>query len=349
MCAKLLKNSGPKRILVVSMTNIGDVVLTCPVIDILRRDFPQAHIDVVTGPKAVSLFADNPNLRVKVFDKQASLRQKFAWFLDLYQEHYDCVVDLRRTMLPLLLMPKYSQVSLRFLLPVSLRGAKRRSNLFKEIAASPSAPRNDTVVHKKDAHLNRLRQVYDFNIPSQKQYAILTTKEDEEFFEGAVAPALQGQGFVVISPGAADSAKRWLPQGFVAVADHLSARHKVVFVGDAKDAEIINDIQGRMKSPSVSLAGKINLRQLVLVLKKCSWALTHDSGVMHLACYLNVPVLALWGPTDIHKYAPWSTRSVIVRRNEKCLRCQDPRAKVLHNCMSFITVEDVINAVQNFS
>ena len=99
MCAKLLKESRPKRILVVSQTNIGDVVLTCPVIDILRRDFPQARIDVVTGPKAVSLFADNPNFGIKVFDKQASLMKKWAWFLDLTRAHYDCVVDLRRTAL----------------------------------------------------------------------------------------------------------------------------------------------------------------------------------------------------------------------------------------------------------
>jgi heptosyltransferase-2 len=320
MCAKLLKNSAPKRILVVSQTNIGDVVLTCPVIDILRRDFPQAKIDVMIGPKAASLFEDNPDFGTKVFNKQAPLRQKIAWFLDLYQAHYDCVVDLRRTALAFFLSPRY---------------------------ATPLI--NNTIgAHKKDIHLNRLRQVYDFETPSQKQYAIQTTQEDEQFFEGSIAPALQGKNFIVIASGAADSAKRWLPQGFAAVADHLSTTQRIIFVGDAKDAEIIDDIQGRMKSPSLSLAGKINLRQLAFVLKKCSWALTHDSGVMHLACYFNVPVVVLWGPTDINKYAPWSKKSVIVRRNEKCTRCCDPESEVLHNCMSFITVEDVINAAKDF-
>src|SRR5476649_863175 len=97
MCAKLLKKSDPKRILIVSQTNIGDVVLTCPVIDILRRDFPKAKIDVVTGPKAVSLFEDNPNFSIKVFNKKAPLSQKYAWFSDLYQSHYDCVVDRKST------------------------------------------------------------------------------------------------------------------------------------------------------------------------------------------------------------------------------------------------------------
>jgi len=318
MFSKLSEKSDPKRILVVSMTNIGDVVLSCPVIDILREDFPRAKIDVVIGPKAVSLFADNPNLSIKVFNKQGSLSQKFAWFSGLTQAYYDCVVDLRHTMLPFFLWPRY---------------------------ATPVLFRKSSIGHKKEAHLNRLRQVYDFDHPSQKQCAILTTKEDEQLFKEAIEPELMGKDFVVIAPGAASSDKRWHTKGFAAVADYLSATKRIVFVGDAKDVGIIKEIQDFMKASSVNLAGKINLRQLAFVLKKSSWAMTHDSGVMHLASYFNVPLVVLWGPTDINKYAPWCKKSVIVRRNEECRRCFDPKAKAAHNCMSFIQVEDVIGAV----
>lgn len=318
MCAKLSKKSDPKEILVVSMTNIGDVVLTCPVIDILRQDFPQAKMDVLVGPKAVSLFEGNPNFGIKVFNKQAALRNKFELFLDLSRTHYDCVVDLRQTMLPFFLGARYST-------PV----------LLGKVFAG----------HRKEKHLNRLRQVYEFSEPSFQKHAILTTKEDEVFFEREVSSFLQGQEFVLIAPGAADSAKRWDPQGFAALADHLSVSKRVVFVGDLKDIEIVNDIQRRMKSPTVSLAGKIHLRQLAFVLKKCSWAITHDSGVMHLASYFNVPLVVLWGPTDVDKYAPWSARSIVVRRNDACLRCLDPKSPLKHTCMSSIEVGDVIDAV----
>ena len=319
MCAKLSKKSEPKRILVVSLTNIGDVLLTCSVIDILRHDFPEAKIDVVIGPKAVSLFLGNHNFSIKVFDKHASLGQKYTWFLDLAETHYDCVVDLRQTMLPLFLMPRYAT-------PVLLRGS--------------------FTGHKKAAHLARLRQVYDFDATLERErYAVLTTKEDEQFFDAEVTPVLKGKNFVVIAPGAASSDKRWHPKGFAALADHLSATHKVIFVGDANDVRIVEDVKASMKSSSVSFAGKINLRQLAYILKKCSWAITHDSGVMHLASYFNVPLVALWGPTSLEKYAPWSKKAVIVRRNEKCIRCLDPKSDVAHNCMSSIEVEDVINAV----
>ena len=337
MCAKLLKKSEPKRILIVSMTNIGDVVLTCPIIDILRRDFPQAKMDVVTGPKAVSLFGNNPNFDVKVFDKRSSLDQNWAWFLELYKYHYDCVVDLRHTALAFFLRPKYAT-------PVIQISVFARSPRLKHSGVN-CATKQSLPVHKKDVHLNRLSQVYAFDTLSEKQSSILTTKEDELFFETRVAPLLNGRSFVLMAPGAADSAKRWLPQGFAAVADYLSETHKVVFVGDDKDVDIVGEIQRNMKSSSISLAGKINLRQLAYVLKKCSWAITHDSGVMHLASYFNVPLVVLWGPTSLEKYAPWSQKSVIVRRNENCVRCQNPKLKKAHNCMTFIEIKDVIDAI----
>ena len=319
MSFKLLKGSSPKRILLFSLSNIGDVILTCPVIDIIRRDFPHARLDVLIGPKAFSLFADNPNFFIRIFNKKAGFAEKCAWFFDLFQEHYDVVIDLRSAVLSLFLAPRY---------------------------ASPVLAGNAFKGHMKDRHLDRLRQVYEFDSLSDNRYAIVTTKEDERFFESDLRPLLGIKDYIVIAPGTADSAKRWDIQGFAQVADRLSMGKKIVFVGDDQDVAIVNDIQSRMKATSISLAGKINLRQLAYVLKKCSWALTHDSGVMHLASYFDVSVLVLWGPTDLDKYGPWSSRSLVVRRHEKCLRCQDPSIQVKHICMSLIQVDDVLQAAE---
>ena len=306
--------------MIVSLTNIGDVVLTCPVIDILKRDFPQAKIDVMVGPKAVTLFMDNPNFGIKVFDKQALFSQKCAWFFDLCREGYDCVIDLRHTMLSFFLRPGYSTQLIS-------------GRLFKG--------------HKREIHLNRLRQVYEFDLVSKDRFAIQTTQEDEQFFETQVSPFLEGRKFVVIAPGAADSAKRWSPKGFAALADFLSQNYKIVFTGDSSDVMIVEEIKSMMKSSSISLAGKINLRALSIILKKASLAIVHDSGVMHLASYFNVPLVALWGPTSVEQYGPWSEKSVVVRSNEKCVRCQEPKSVLAHNCMSFISIQDVLEAVKN--
>jgi ADP-heptose:LPS heptosyltransferase len=321
MFSKLSKKSAPKKILVFSQSNIGDVVLSCPVIDILRENFPKAQLDVIAGPKAKSLFEGNPYLNFKLFDKRASLKETISFFFDLLKERYDCIVDLRHTMIPVFLMPRFS---------TSLVAGK------------------DFNGHKKQAHLNRLHHMYAFKAKAEKKYAISNLREDEIFFEKEINPFLKGGKFVVIAPGAADGAKRWVPEGFVKVAEYVSLHAKVVFVGDANDVAIINDIQSQMKQPSLSLGGKINLRQLAFVLKKSSWALTHDSGIMHLSSYLNVPLVVLWGPTSLERYAPWSKKSMVVRRNEKCERCQNPKSTTPHQCMSLIKPEDVIETIAKF-
>ena len=70
---KKLDKSSVKKILVISLSNIGDVILTFPVIDILKEELPAAQLSVVVGPKAVSLFDDNPYIKeVIIFDKHQS-------------------------------------------------------------------------------------------------------------------------------------------------------------------------------------------------------------------------------------------------------------------------------------
>ena len=322
MCAKLSRKLDLKKILIVSHTNIGDVVLTCPVIDIIRQDFPRSKIDIMLGPKAESLFLDNPDFRIKVFHKHASLKDKKLWFLDLYHEHYDCVIDLRKTALAFFLNARYRT-------PLILANSNRG--------------------HKKEQHLNRLRQVYAFDSKAREKLAIQTIKDDEIIYNQYIGSFLNGKKLVVIAPGAADAAKRWHTIGFAEVADYLSKTNCVVFVGDDKDVKIIEDIQGQMKSSSISLAGRFNLRQLAYVLKKSAWSLTHDSAVMHLASYFNVPLIALWGPTDIKKYGPWSDKARVIRKNEQCLRCQNPKLRQDHNCMSSIQSEDVIEVIKKFT
>src|SRR5258707_913331 len=99
-----------------------------------------------------------------------------------------------------------------------------------------------------------------------------------------------------------------------------------------------------MGTPSVSMAGKADLRQLAFILKNAKLAVTHDSGAMHLAGYFKVPVVALFGPTDPYFSGPWTKGSAVVQRKQDCPRCQAPEARTIkHECMSAITTEDVLN------
>jgi len=63
-----------------------------------------------------------------------------------------------------------------------------------------------------------------------------------------------------------------------------------------------------------------------------------------LASYLDVPVLALFGPSDVHKYGPWGLHGHYLQKNQDCPACQDPKNFARHNCMAAITSQDVLSA-----
>src|SRR3989338_3722345 len=146
MFFKKLKNCDLKKILVITLSNIGDVVLTCPVIDILKDIFPANKISIVVGPKAESLFAGNPNLdKIFIFDKRASWDKAIELVCILGKEKFDLAVDLRNTAIPFLIFAKHT--------------------------TSPFDPR-EVNRHMKEKHLNRLRKVLDFKGDSKEKYAL---------------------------------------------------------------------------------------------------------------------------------------------------------------------------------
>ena len=92
---KKIVTSKVKKILVISLTNLGDIVLTFPVIDILRRDFPQADLGVMIGPKGKTLLIDNPKIEhLYIYDKHMSLGNKLSWLNQLRREHFDFIVAI---------------------------------------------------------------------------------------------------------------------------------------------------------------------------------------------------------------------------------------------------------------
>lgn len=311
------------EILVISLSNIGDVILTLPVMDILLKDFPQAKFSVVVGPKAQTLFAGNSLIqKVHVFDKKQPVWKTVTWVASLCSERFDLVVDLRNTAIPFLIFPRYRTPSM-----VSQNGG----------------------VHMKYKHLQRLRSVYPYEVESRKHYALTIPAEDEAHIRDLLRVAWgEDHSYIVVAPGAANEAKRWTPQGFIKVCYQLIKRYplKVVFVGDAadhRDAEGMVEVLG---ADTLNLCGRTTLVQLAAVVQKATLALVNDSAPMHLASYLDVSVLALFGPSDVKKYGPWGLQGHYLQKNKDCPACQNLKSPARHNCMAAITAQEVLNAFQ---
>ncbi len=275
----LLNKLKIKKILVVSLSNLGDVILTFPVIDILISDFPHAEISVVVGPKARFLFDHNDHIKsIFIFDKKLKLLQKYKWVRELRKGHFDLCVDLRQTAIPLFLWPCYHS---------SIRARKYEG------------------LHMKEKHLQKLREIYDFKEKARAPLALKVSDQDKAWARETLK---QDSGYAVLGCGAADHKKRWNKQGFARLADEIIERFdmSVIFVGDASDQEYGQEIQSIMKHKAQNLCGQTNLTQLSAVIGCASFVVANDSAIVHMASYLNRPTYAIFGPSDPSKYGPWS-------------------------------------------
>ena len=150
--------------------------------------------------------------------------------------------------------------------------------------------------------------------------------------------------FIVVGPGAANHIKRWHEAGFAKLCDELidGYKLKVIFVGDESDKDVVSVIINKMQRHAINWVGKTTLTQLGELMTRSCGVIANDSAIMHMASYLNVPVLAVFGPTDEKKYGPWSTESRVVRIKKLfCAPCEKSGCAYKHECMQQITAEEV--------
>ncbi|MFH1201875.1 MAG: glycosyltransferase family 9 protein [Candidatus Omnitrophota bacterium] len=322
----MLDKSRIKKILFITLSNIGDVILTLPVLDVLASTFPGAHITVLVGGRPSDIFYAKSNISVIIFNKQSLLSEKINLLQRLRKERFDLVVDLRNTSLGILLMSRYH--------------------------TSPFLKIPNSIVHMKDRHMYRLESILGVTaqMPARKHFDI--SAKDYDYIESTLSEnkVRPTDKIIVISPGARSHIKRWKKFGFINLINRLieNSNQKVVLVGDEFDAELCIDIANKVDKRILNLCNKTTLNKLACLIKKAKLVITNDSAVMHLASYLDASVLAIFGPTDPAKYGPWAKTKSVIRNKINCSPCEKGDCKLAHECMNLITPQEVFVAARKF-
>jgi len=319
------------KILFMTLSNIGDVVLTLPVLDALKQNFPESKITVIVGPRSREIFENNPNIdKLIIYDKHSSLKEKIKLFNELKKENFDIVVDLRNSLFGALLPARY------------------RTSPFLVI---PKITR-----HMKDKHLYKIQNPKSkiqinskFQIPKKSLYI---RPHDEEHIKKILKEnnIKEEDKIVVIAAGARSHIKRWAKEKFVELISPLIKELgvKIVLAGDKDDTPINKYITEYVPYPLIDLSGKTGITELACLLKKARLVITNDSAVLHLASYLNMSIVAIFGPTDELRYGPWSDSCAVVKKEIFCRPCQKAQCRFgTLECMQLIKVEDVLRQVRN--
>ena len=156
---------------------------------------------------------------------------------------------------------------------------------------------------------------------------------------------------IVIAPGAAyGPAKRWPMERFAKVIDILAAAYPqrmILCLGGSEEAVQIEALlEGNNPARTRNLAGVLPLDEAVALIARAACVLANDSGLMHAAWAFDVPLLAIFGPTDPSKSRPLSNRSRVIYKKAECSPCPHRRCPVDHRCMNAITVEEVVQEIQ---
>ncbi len=312
-----------KNILVVTLSNIGDVVLTLPIIDTLLVNFPSARLSIITSRQVKELFENNPNVKeVIIYNKKASIRKKLRLVSNLRKRGYDLILDLRNSLFPYLI------------------GAPCRSSIFCRVPAGIS--------HMGDRHLWKLKSVIRNPISVIRNQSTWIRKEDERY----VSQFLKDNGvkendrLVGVSPGARSHTKRWKKDGFGYVCERLAGKDaiKVVMIGDKEELPLAREIASELKNKPIITCGQTSLLQLFSLINHCSLLISNDTAPMHIGSYLNVPVVAIFGPTNPKKYSPQGENDIVIRKKLKCSPCERALCKFNHECIELISVDEVFAA-----
>jgi lipopolysaccharide heptosyltransferase II len=142
-------------------------------------------------------------------------------------------------------------------------------------------------------------------------------------------------------------AKRWLPERFAEVAAAVAAEQPVQWIlfGTAADAGIGQMIADQLGENCVNRTGQTTLDQLIAELRECRLLLTNDTGTMHLATLLGVPVVAIFGSTEDRLTGPLGAGHTIIRHHVECSPCFLRECPIDFRCMKAVTAEEVTDAV----
>ena len=117
---------------------------------------------------------------------------------------------------------------------------------------------------------------------------------------------------------------------------------KTVITGGPDELEIADEIAAATETECLNLAGRTSVRQPMAIIKRCNFFITNDSGPMHVAAAFDVPLVAIFGPTDQTTTSPFSDLSVVVRQEMECAPCLLRKCPTDHSCMAAVTATSVI-------
>jgi lipopolysaccharide heptosyltransferase II len=324
-----------KKILIIKPRGIGDIILSTIVLDDLKKQFPEAKIDYLVESFAKESLQNNPLVNnVLTFQKSDFILKTISL---IRKEKYDLIIDLWSN-------PRTAQITffsgVKFRVGYNYKGRKYAYNILG------TSERGE--IHSAIHNLELLKAI-GIETTSKKIHYYLNDDEKNfalKFFE---EQKLNNKLVIGVIPSGGWSSKRCPPEKLVEICKALFQKLHCKFLilwgpDDKSDADFIK----KNLDKECIIAPETTIREMSALISKCSLVIANDSGPMHIAAALNVPVIGLFGPTDPTKHGPFSENSDFVIKNDlHCIICNKLECPYNKECFYQMDVNEIVNKCEN--
>ncbi len=314
-----------KNIVVIQTAFLGDVILTLPLVQELKKALPASMIDLVVVPRAAELLATHPDIhRTIIYDKRktdAGIHGFFRKRGELRLRHYDVALVPHR--------------SLRSAALAAMASIPRRIGFDKSVGRFLFT---DTVCYEQSLHeiMRNVQLLKPLGIVPHEGILprLYPSREDSVAVDNLLSASnIDTTKLIGIAPGSVWNTKRWLKENYSTLAQRLYADgFHIILIGGVEDVDLCGEISSMSQSRYVtSSAGKLSLLQSAELIGRCRLLVSNDSAPMHLAVAMQTPVVAIFGATiPEFGFAPQGDHDIVVE--VKGLSCRPCSSHGGHTC-----------------
>ncbi len=318
------------RILIVRLSSLGDILLTTPLIRSIKNKFPKIKIDFILRAEYEDLLKFNPYTEeLLLFNSDKNIIEELKRKISF--SNYDLIIDLQNNIRSRNLLKRINTSKVFF----------KKRNIEKFL-----------LVHFK---INKLRkapqiperyaQLVNDKILDEKGLDLFTNCESNSKLK-------EHDNLVGFCPGSKHFTKMWPTQNFISFGKLLEDKgYTVVLFGGKEDQEVCKEISSNLNSP-INLSNENDILQTAADMKECKVIYCNDSGLMHTASAVNIPVIAFFGSTvKEFGFSPYKSSNLILENNYlSCRPCthigRKNCPKKHFNCMNQIVPQEAFNSLK---
>lgn len=328
-----INNSSIKRILIINLAFIGDVVLTTPVARELKAKFPNASIDMLVIPAAAPIAELNPYVaKVLIYDKRGKHKKIFQlWGLirNLRVQKYDLTISTNFAV-------RNPMVAWATGAPYRIGYDAQHGKMFLTHTAS--------VVRKGDRHEveNQLDVLKPLDSKVEDMSLELEVREKDIKYVETVVKRTSGKQLVVVCPAGSYQRKSWHTQGYARFLQAISKVADCCLIGGKTEEKLLGEINALSGNVAQVFPGTLTLGQIAALLKTTDLLLSVDTGPLHIGQAVGTRTLGLFGPTDPGIWGPRGIDDGVIYRPVACSPCWGKGECMGHLCMENISSQEVI-------